>query len=73
VHRDSAADALLPTRAVSRKAAFEKVCDSTFADQLDSVQGLARALLECRLWALALIDDRLASWPDDAGTHRRML
>ncbi|AET92163.1 ImpA [Burkholderia sp. YI23] len=59
-------DALLPARSVSRKAAFEWLCGSTFADRLDAVQGLTGPLLERTLSALALIDERLASWPEEA-------
>lgn len=63
---DRFGDALLPARATSRRAAFEWLCGSTFADRLDNVQGLTGPLLERALSALALIDERLHSWPDDA-------
>ncbi|WP_277188038.1 type VI secretion system protein TssA [Caballeronia sp. BR00000012568055] len=61
---DRFGEALLPARAVSRRAAFEWLCGSTFADRLDGVQGLNGALLERALSALALIDERVASWPE---------
>ncbi len=61
---DRFGDALLPARAASRRAAFEWLCGSTFADRLDRVQGLTDTLLERTLSALALIDERVASWPE---------
>jgi type VI secretion system protein VasJ len=62
---DRFGDALLPARAASRRAAFEWLCASTFTDRLDNVQGLDGALLERALSALALIDERVASWQDN--------
>nr|WP_250528959.1 type VI secretion system ImpA family N-terminal domain-containing protein [Caballeronia sp. ATUFL_F1_KS4A] len=59
-------DTLLPARAGSRRAAFEWLCGSTFADRLDAVQGFNGPLLERALSALALITDRIESWPEDA-------
>ncbi|SAK73769.1 hypothetical protein AWB75_04061 [Caballeronia catudaia] len=63
---DRLGDTLLPVRAASRRAAFEWLCGSTFADRLDGVQGLTDALLERTLSALALIDERVQAWPEDA-------
>ncbi|MDR5735833.1 type VI secretion system protein TssA [Caballeronia sp. LZ025] len=57
-------DTLLPARAASRRAAFEWLCGSTFADRLDNVQGLTGDLLERTLSALALIDERVVTWPE---------
>ncbi|BBU32119.1 type VI secretion-associated protein (plasmid) [Burkholderia sp. THE68] len=62
---DRFGDTLLPARAGSRRAAFEWLCSSTFADRLDAVQGLNGALLERTLSALALISERIEMWPED--------
>jgi type VI secretion system protein VasJ len=61
---DRFGETLLPARAVSRRAAFEWLCGSTFADRLESVQGLTDAPLERTLSALAFISERIESWPD---------
>jgi type VI secretion system protein VasJ len=63
---DRFGDTLLPARPGSRRAAFEWLCGSTFADRLDAVQGLSGPLLERALSALALISERIESWPEDA-------
>ncbi|KIG09963.1 type VI secretion system protein TssA [Caballeronia concitans] len=62
---DRFGDTLLPARAGSRRAAFEWLCGSTFADRLDAVQGLSGPLLERTLSALALITERIEAWPED--------
>ncbi|MEZ0606509.1 type VI secretion system protein TssA [Paraburkholderia sp. IW21] len=61
---DRFGDTLLPARAETRKAAFEWLAGSTFADRLDRVQGLTDTLLERTLSALALITERTAQWPE---------
>jgi type VI secretion system protein VasJ len=61
---DRFGETLLPARAASRRSAFEWLCGSTFADRLDSVHGLTDDKLERALSALALIDERVATWPE---------
>jgi len=60
---DRYGDTLLPMRAATRKAAFEWLAGTTFADRLDRVHGLNGVLLERTLSALALIVERASSWP----------
>lgn len=57
-------EALLPTRAATRKTAFEWLAGTTFSDRLDRVQGLHGAFLERTLSALALIVERTSAWPE---------
>jgi type VI secretion system protein VasJ len=61
---DRFGETLLPARAASRRAAFEWLCGSTFADRLEGVQGLTGAPLERTLSALAFINERIESWPE---------
>jgi len=61
---DNFGESLLPSRAESRRTAFEWLAGSTFADRLDRVQGLADILFERTLSALALITERTTNWPE---------
>jgi len=63
---DRFGETLLPSRAESRRTAFEWLAGSTFADRLDRVPGLADIVFERTLSALALITERTVQWPDGA-------
>jgi type VI secretion system protein VasJ len=63
---DRFGDTLLPGRVATRKAAFEWLAGTTFADRLDRVHGLTGALLERTLSAIALIVERTSQWPETA-------
>ncbi|CAG9218721.1 Type VI secretion protein [Paraburkholderia sabiae] len=63
---DRFGDTLLPERIATRKAAFEWLAGTTFADRLDRVHGLSGIVLERTLSALALIVERTLQWPEAA-------
>lgn len=63
---DRFGQSLLPARAETRRAAFEWLAGTTFANRLDRVHGLEEVLLERTLSALALIAERTETWPDAA-------